>query len=218
MDSDMHDKTVVPADNNHTVHLVESFLKKPVEDLSGQNNQGDVRFSQLIEETLIELKTRLQSVRDEVASLRVEFEVTKSPSPSGAKHTTAEKHSNELKKLKDLWQENLIKTSKISKLIEKNFRDIDIENDKMDEMHKHIQKFELDLKIYYNSAFFKDDSKMIKELHKTIVGTETPKEDWVSDTPQIGRVRASETEFPSIPSTFPARRNTRPAKQDTKSD
>ena len=213
MDSDIHDKTVVPADNNHTVHLVESHLKKPVEDLSGH-----VSFSQLIEETLIELKTGLQSVRDEVASLRVEFEVTKSPSPSGAKHTTAEKHSNELKKLKDLWQENLIKTSKISKLIEKNFRDIDLANDKMDEMHKHIQKFKLDLKNYYNSAFFKDDSKMIKELHKAIVSTETPKEDWVSDTPQIGRVRASESEFPSIPSTFPARRNTRPAQQDTKSD
>ena len=112
----------------------------------------------------------------------------------------------------------MIKTSKISKLIEKNFRDIDLANDKMDEMHKHIQKFKLDLKNYNNSAFFKDDSKMIKELHKAIVGTETPKEVWVSDTTQIGRVRASESEFPSIPSTFPARMNTRPAKQDTKSD
>ena len=48
----------------------------------------------------IELKTGLQSFRDKVASLRVEFEVTKSPSPSGAKPTTAEKHSNEINKLK----------------------------------------------------------------------------------------------------------------------
>ena len=55
----------------------------------------------------------------------------------------------------------------------------------MDEMHKHIQKFKLDLKNYYNSAFFKDDSKMVKELHKTIVGTETPKEDWVTETSNL---------------------------------
>ena len=61
----MHDKTVGPADNNHTVNLVDYYLKKPVNDLSRQNKQGDVRFSKLVEETLIEWKTGLQSVRNE---------------------------------------------------------------------------------------------------------------------------------------------------------
>ena len=174
---------IISADDLHSPNEIDVNTQSPdVTIISNKLTSRDIANRDLSMDS-DELKTGLQSVRDEVASLRVEFEVTKSPSPSGAKHTTAEKHSNELKKLKDLWQENLIKTSKISKLIEKNFRDIDLANDKMDEMHKHIQKFKLDLKNYYNNAFFKDDSEMINELHKAIVGTETPKEDWVSDTP-----------------------------------
>ncbi len=93
---------------------------------------------------------------------------------------SASEHHKEVKHLKEVWQQSLTTTSQnlsqMKDAIEDNFRDIAVQETKIDETKKHLESFMKDLKGFYNSAFFREDSKLIHEMHNVIVrGNGSPK-------------------------------------------
>ena len=59
--------------------------------------------------------------------------------------------------------------SQMKEAIEINFRDIEVQHVKIDGIKNSVTTFISDLEGYHNSAFFREDSNLIKELHKVIV-------------------------------------------------
>ena len=184
-DAELHNRTVISAEERPQPSQAESALGSQTDGLS---------FSQLVQETLIDIKTGMQALAEEVSCLRKEFEMSKEIS------TAADRQNKDIVKVKDLWQKNLTQTSKMSDLITKNFRDIEVAHVKIDELHDHIQKFKMSLKNYYNSAFFKEDSKLIQDMHKVITGTDGPKKDRVRHVPRPKRKKEEEEEEAPRPS------------------
>ena len=123
-------------------------------------------FSSMIEETLIELKTGMQSLGDQVTSIRRELELKDSKSDVQCGIT---KHTKEVKELKNLWQQSMDSTEKMKEVIEHNFKDIEVQQVKIDDIKTSVETFMNDLQGYYNSAFFREDSNLIKELHEVVV-------------------------------------------------
>jgi hypothetical protein len=77
---------------------------------------------------------------------------------------------NQVKKLNDLWEKNLTSTSSIKNAVDQVFIDINVAEQRANEVDNHLQRLKMDLKNYYNSAFFKEDSRLIREMHNTLCG------------------------------------------------
>ena len=68
----------------------------------------------------------------------------------------------------------------------------------VDEVDHHVLKLKQDLKKYYNSAFFRKDSKLRKELHQRILGRKNPS-DWVNQDRETDQQVRTQTETPLVP-------------------
>ena len=120
-----------------------------------------------IQVTLIELKNGMQSLSSEMFHLRSDLDDMKTQ--VGKNH-----QNNDVQKMTDLWQTGITEISKVGKLVDNNFRDIEVSQVKIAELHDHVEKFKTDLNNYYNSAFFKEDSDLIKQMHRVITSTMLP--------------------------------------------
>ena len=161
--------------------------KRLIEILSQPKQQDCNSIQPAIEETLVVLKSNIQTLTDEFASLRKELNVTK---PKKDEQKDRQKDV-ELHKLKDLWNQNMGAASALKSSIEKNFHDLEIAQVKVDEVDHHVLKLKQDLKNYYNSAFF-------KELHQRILGRKTPS-DWVNQDRETEQQARTPTETPLVP-------------------
>ena len=88
--------------------------------------------------------------------------------------------------------------SALKSSIENNFHDLKIAQVKVDEVDHHVLKLRQDLKNYYNSAFFEEDSKLLKELHQRILGRKTPS-DWVNQDCETEQQVKTQTETSLVP-------------------
>ena len=157
----------------------------------------------IMEIALIDIKNDLKNLSDEIIGLKSKISLGDSK-PSSDQPAIKDKIVKEVtKQLKDLWNQNLTATSRIKTRINEHFQEIDVAQVKAEELEKSIYKLKTDLKNYYNSAFFREDSKLIKEIHSKIVkgkcsatASESPINNPESSS---SRTRASEEEFPSIP-------------------
>ena len=120
-----------------------------------------------IQDTLIELKTGMQSLSSEMFHLRSDLDDMKTQ--GGKNH-----RNNDVQKMTDLWQTGITEISKVGKLVDNNFRDIEVSQVKISELHDHFEEFKTDLYNYYNSAFFKEDSDLIKQIHRVITSPMLP--------------------------------------------
>ena len=93
-------------------------------------------------------------------------------------------------------EKNTSAASALKSSIEKNFHDLEIV--KVDEVDHHVLKLKQDLKNYYNSAFFREDSKLLKELHQRILGRKTSS-DWVNQDRETEQQVRTQTETPLVP-------------------
>ena len=182
----------------------QSSLTDPIQNSTTTNelpqsaaNAGS--YQSMIENALIDLKTELQSLSNDISLLRKEFNAA---NKSTETQCSLNKHTKQVKKLEDLWETNLVNTSAIKNAIEANFQDIEHQKVQQDELQENIRKLKMDLKNYYNSAFFREDSKLLKEMHKVI--TQDPKSVTTS-TGISGAVHTPESDFPSLPSLHPSR-------------
>ena len=133
---------------------IELKRKRLIEIVSQPKQQDCNSIQPAIEETLVVLKSNIQTLTDEFTSLRKELSVKK---PKNDKQTDREK-GVELHKIKELWNQNMSAASALKSSIEKNFRDLEIVE--VYEVDHHVLKLKQDLKNYYNSAFFREDSKL----------------------------------------------------------
>ena len=120
-----------------------------------------------IQDTLIELKTGMQSLSSKIFHLRSDLDDMKTQ--GGKNH-----QNNDVQKMTGLWQTGITEISKVGKLVDNNFRDIEEIQVKIAELHDHLEKFKTDLNNYYNSAFFKEDSDLIKQIHRAITSPMLP--------------------------------------------
>ncbi len=104
----------------------------------------------------------MRTLSDEISSLKSSLATTNTEKQSLT-------HTNDVKQIKDLWQANLAATSAIKNRIDGIFRELDIAEQRSDEVDNHLKRLKCDLKSYYNSAFFQEDSKLIKEIHRSLV-------------------------------------------------
>ena len=77
-----------------------------------------------------------------------------------------------MQKINNLWEKNLPATTRFKNRIDDVFTEIDIVETKTDEVDKSVQKLKFDLKTYYNSAFFREDRQLIKEIYKVVTQSE----------------------------------------------
>ena len=66
--------------------------------------------------------------------------------------------NKQVKKLNDLCEWNLASTSSIKNAIDQVFTDLHISEQRAHELDNNLNRLEHDLKNYYNSAFFREDS------------------------------------------------------------
>ena len=155
--------------------------------------------SSMIEDTLIDLKTELQSLGDQVLSFRQELDLF---TPKKDAQCDLSTHTKEVKQLKDLWQQSLINSTEMKDSIEANFKDIAKQEEKLGEFKNHIDTVMADLDKFHGSAFFREDSKLIKELHKVVVSDGC----YANTKPtQNAHPPLNEREIPSMPAIHPTR-------------
>ena len=90
-------------------------------------------------------------------------------------------------------------------------KELDYQQVRADEVDQSLKKLKVDLKSYYNSAFFREDSKLIRDIHDTIT---KPSEESQSQQRRIGDTRdwnhllrdpLTDDDFPPLPvSSVPA--------------
>ena len=152
-------------------HQEEIFTEKspviPESDTNLPADQSSDPVLSQIQDTLIELKTGMQSLSSEMFHLRSDLDDMKAQ--VGKNH-----QNNDVQKMTDLWQTGITEISKVGKLVDNNFRDIEVSQVKIAELHDHLEKFKTDLNNYYNSAFFKEDSDLIKQIHRVITSPMLP--------------------------------------------
>ena len=122
----------------------------------------------VMEKALIDIKKDLQGLTDEVAGLKNQASLnlnTKSTEQGDIKERVVRQV---VKELKDLWEQNNAATSQIGTRINDLINEFDAAQVKSDELDKSIRKLKTDLKGYYNSAFFREDGRLIKEMHSRI--------------------------------------------------
>ena len=120
----------------------------------------------IIENQVIDIKQELENLSSEVNSLKC------SDTSIQQVEKLLEVGKKEMQKIKDLWEKNLSATTRIKNRVDEVFTEIDIAETKTDVIDKSVQKLKFDLKNYYNSAFFREDGQLIKEIHKTVTQSE----------------------------------------------
>ena len=153
----------------------------------------------LIENSIIDLKTEMEKLTVEMAELKLTVGETSQPNNHDARTANLEK---QIKKLNDLWEKNLSATSRIQNLINQVFTDIHIAEQRASEVDNHLQRLKVDLKNYYNSAFFKEDSNLIKEIHTALCKTPEVRSTSVN-TQQPTATEQSVGNYPIHPSRMP---------------
>jgi hypothetical protein len=107
----------------------------------------------------------MESLTEEVAQLKYVATETLNSNDQQTRMVNLDK---QVKKLNDLWEKNLTATSSIKNAVDQVFIDINVAEQRANEVDNHLQRLKTDLKNYYNSAFFKEDSRLIREMHKTL--------------------------------------------------
>ena len=153
----------------------------------------------LIENSIIDLKTEMEKLTVEMAELKLTVGETSQQNNHDARTANLEK---QIKKLNDLWEKNLSATSRIQNLINQVFTDINIAEQRASEVDNHLQRSKLDLKNYYNSAFFKEDSRFIKEIHAALCKSPEVRSTSVN-TQQPAATEQSVGNYPTHPSRMP---------------
>ena len=123
----------------------------------------------MLENTQLDIKEEIRHLADEMARMRID---TSKPD-LGRIEKLLEDNKKVTKNLNDAWEKNLASTSKIKNSIDRFFCELGIAEQRCDELDKSLKTLKCDLKTYCNSAFFKEDSELIKEMH-TIVTRERP--------------------------------------------
>ncbi|KAL5251105.1 hypothetical protein ACHWQZ_G016724 [Mnemiopsis leidyi] len=175
------------------IHMGTETAKKPP-----KQDADHTWLHSLIENSIIDLKTEMEKLTDEMMQLKLIVGETSQPNSNEARASNLEKQA---RKLNDLWEKNLSATSRIQNLINQVFTDINIAELRTSEVDNHLQRLKMDLKNYYNSAFFKEDSKLIKEIHAALCkaparGTTANAQYPVVTEPSLGN-------FPVHPSRMP---------------
>ncbi|KAL5247912.1 hypothetical protein ACHWQZ_G017170 [Mnemiopsis leidyi] len=175
------------------IHMGTETAKKPP-----KQDADHTWLHSLIENSIIDLKTEMEKLTDEMTQLKLIVGETSQPNSNEARASNLEKQA---RKLNDLWEKNLSATSRIQNLINQVFTDINIAELRTSEVDNHLQRLKMDLKNYYNSAFFKEDSKLIKEIHAALCkaparGTTANAQYPVVTEPSLGN-------FPVHPSRMP---------------
>ncbi|KAL5269421.1 hypothetical protein ACHWQZ_G003037 [Mnemiopsis leidyi] len=177
------------------IHMGTETAKKPP-----KQDADHTWLHSLIENSIIDLKTEMEKLTDEMTQLKLIVGETSQPNNinNEARASNLEKQA---RKLNDLWEKNLSATSRIQNLINQVFTDINIAELRTSEVDNHLQRLKMDLKNYYNSAFFKEDSKLIKEIHAALCkaparGTTANAQYPVVTEPSLGN-------FPVHPSRMP---------------
>ena len=148
----------------------------------------------MLENTQLDIKEEIRKLSDEIMDMRSE---------SGATNNvkSIEKLLEENKKLtrslQDAWEKNLSAASQIKNQIDDFFREIHFADLKTDELEKSIRVLKCDLKNYYNSAFFREDSVLIKKIHNVVSKID-------QDVLNPQQPDASPTIHPSAPPQSPA--------------
>ena len=73
-----------------------------------------------------------------------------------------------VKDLKGMWEQNISAKMKISTRINEVVNEFDAAQVKSEALDKSIRKMKADLKSYSNSAFYREDRTLIKEMHSRI--------------------------------------------------
>lgn len=128
-------------------------------------SQGPSWVQSQMENSIIDLKSEIENLTNEVSQLK---RVTTEKLNSNDMQSKMANLDRQTKKLNDLWEMNLTSTSSIKNLIDQVFIDISIAEQRASEVDNHLQRLKVDLKNYYNSAFYKEDSKLIKDMHNAL--------------------------------------------------
>ena len=147
------EKTVIPAPGAH-----QSTSR-------GETTNSTAWAQSLVENSIIDLKTQIEKLTCEVKDFN---DLTTEKIYSMEQQIKTASFEKQIKKLNDLWERNLTSTSSIKNAIDQVFTDLHISELRAQEVDNHLNRLKYDLKNYYNSAFFREDSKLIKEIHKTV--------------------------------------------------
>ena len=118
----------------------------------------------MIENTQLEIKAEIRNLADEITNLKSDA----SRVDVGRIEKTLEESKRMTRTLNDSWEKNLAATNQIKNCIDEFFRELNITDQKADELEKSLRTLKCDLKNYCNSAFFKEDSELIKQMHAIV--------------------------------------------------
>ena len=113
-----------------------------------------------IERTLIDKVHSINNLTDEIATLKLEILSLTKPK---SKLNTDE--STEIKQLKDLWKENLLTTKLLQGRIDAISNDVVRAEEQALDVEAIVLKTRNDLESWHNSAFFHEDSRLLKDIH-----------------------------------------------------
>ena len=122
----------------------------------------------VLEKTLIDIKTDIQNLTHEVAGLKNEVSLNANTSSTEQNAIKDRVVRQVAKDLKGMWEQNISATTKISTRINEVANEFDAAQVKSEALDKSIRKMKADLKSYSNSAFYREDGKLIKEMHSRI--------------------------------------------------
>ena len=122
----------------------------------------------VLEKTLIDIKTDIQNLTHEVAGLKNEVSLNANTSSTEQNAIKDRVVRQVAKDLKGMWEQNISATTKISTRINEVVNEFDAAQVKSEALDKSIRKMKADLKSYSNSAFYREDGKLIKEMHSRI--------------------------------------------------
>ena len=116
----------------------------------------------------MDIKKDLHHLTDEVSGLKNEIGLMSSPKSSDQTEVKERVVRAVTKELKDLWQQNTSAIKQINTRVTTVIHDFDAAQVKCEEIDQSIRKMKSDLQKYYNSAFFREDGNLIKEIHSRV--------------------------------------------------
>ena len=155
---------------------LKSLLSLPCEDntikeevITHQPPPSTLRWIQsVLEKTLVDIKKDIQNLTHEVAGLKNEVSLNENTSSTEQNAIKDRVVRQVVKYLKGMWEQNISATTKISTRINEVVNEFDAAQVKSKALDKSIRKMKADLKSYSNSAFYREDGKLIKEMHSRI--------------------------------------------------
>jgi hypothetical protein len=126
----------------------------------------DPKVQSMIESTLIDIKTQMKDLAVDVSLLKQD-----KSEPSTTTQKYLETIDKEVKKSKDLWHQNLATMNLLKSRIESAAKVLDNQKANADELDDNFRKLKCELKGWYNSAFFREDSELIKDIHAKVTNS-----------------------------------------------